>query len=123
MKKLLATAGILLATSALIPGQAAQAASHRIVWKGSIDDSAAIYVRGGRVWNEVLRGKKVERERSEVRSPLPYRPVHVFLLRHYGRGRIEILRQPRAWNNYTATLRIYDPQHGRGDYQLVLGWK
>ena len=122
MRKLIATGGILLAISAVAPGQA-QAAQHRIVWKGSVDDSAAVYVRGWRVWNEVLRGKKVEREHSDVRSPLPYRATNVFLLRHYGRGRIEILRQPRAWNNYTATLRIYDPQHGRGDYQLVLGWR
>ena len=122
MKKLFAMAGILLATSALAPGQA-QAAPHRIIWQGSVDDSVAVYVRGWSVWNQDLRGRKVEREYAVVRSPLPYRPTYVYLLRHYGRGRVEVVSQPRYRNGYTATVRIYDPQHGRSDYQFVLGWR
>jgi hypothetical protein len=33
------------------------------------------------------------------------------------------MEQPTAQNNYTAVLKIADPQTGRSDYKIAVSWE
>jgi hypothetical protein len=39
-----------------------------------------------------------------------------------GRGQIDLAEQPDEQNNYTAKVRIVDPQPGAGAYSFTLAW-
>ncbi len=92
-------------------------------WRGSVDDTANIYIQGGRIWAERTSGKGVHTDENRTFSTLPNGPSRVFILRAEGRGRIFVFQQPRRDNNYTAGIRIEDPQPGRGQYRFVLSFE
>ena len=53
---------------------------------------------------------------------MPRRPVNVTLQDVQGRGQIEIAEQPNDQNNFTAKVRIVDPQAGAGTYSFTMAW-
>ena len=89
-------------------------------WRGSVDDDTRIYIRAGRVESQVTSGSaprwraRVDRDRS-----LPRREgtVRVELLE--GRGRVHVVQQPSARNDYTAIVRVKDGQRGAGVYRFA----
>jgi hypothetical protein len=50
------------------------------------------------------------------------RPVHVWLSDVRGRGEVEVVREPNADDDYTAVVRIKDPQAGAAFYSFNLNW-
>jgi hypothetical protein len=57
-----------------------------------------------------------------VFEPLPERPVHVWLSQVHGRGSVRLIQEPSFENNYTAVVRLKDPQKGPEYYSFVLRW-
>ena len=39
-----------------------------------------------------------------------------------GRGQVELAEQPEPNNNYTAKIRVVDPEAGAGHYSFTLAW-
>ena len=92
-----------------------------IVWSGRVDDVMDIYFKHGRMWTKVVHGKEGD-SRAQFMTPLPDRNVRVFLDNRKGRGKISIRQQPNRRNNYTAIVRISDPNPNDDRYQFELQW-
>ncbi|GAB1342834.1 hypothetical protein [Gemmatimonas sp.] len=92
-------------------------------WSGRVDDVVEIRISGRRVDAITRSGQRVEDVNSNVRGGgLPSRAVSISIDRHSGRGNVQVVQQPSAWNNYTAVIRIYDPQGGASWYDFSAFW-
>jgi hypothetical protein len=91
-------------------------------WRGSVDDTVNISFRGMQTWETVVSGKGANDVHSHVFSALPAQTVNVMLSNIIGRGQVVLLQQPHRRNNYTAVVRIIDPQPGRSEYHFRLTW-
>ena len=92
-------------------------------WSGRVDDVVEIRISGRRVDAITRSGQRVEDVNSNVRgNGLPSRAVTISIDRHSGRGNVQVVQQPSAWNNYTAVIRIYDPQGGASWYDFSAFW-
>jgi hypothetical protein len=92
-------------------------------WSGRVDDVVEIRINGRRVDAITRSGRRVENVNSNVRGgALPSRDVTVSLDRHSGRGNVQVVQQPSSWNNYTAVIRIHDPQGGASFYDFSAFW-
>lgn len=113
----LALGATLLATAG-----AAQA-SGQIRWSGSVDDTVVVYVHGRDVRTETVSGKSASDVSTDIAGRIGRRPLSVSLRQGNGRGRIRLIQQPSASNDYTAAIRIRDSQPGRDHYSFVLDWQ
>jgi hypothetical protein len=89
-------------------------------WRGTVDDDTRIYIRAGRIESDVVSGRSASRrERVDRDHALPRRDgtVHIQLVE--GRGRVHVLQQPSARNNYTAIVRVKDAQAGADTYRFA----
>jgi hypothetical protein len=92
-------------------------------WSGRVDDVVELRLAGRRVEAITRSGRRVEDVNSAVRgSGLPARDLTLTIDRHSGRGNVQVVQQPSAWNNYTAVIRIYDPQGGSSYYDFSAYW-
>lgn len=90
------------------------------VWRGVVDDDMRVYVRAANVESRVISGDRNRREpRVDRNRPLPRRDgtLRVELLE--GRGRLQVLQQPSARNNWTAIIRLKDVQRGADSYRFA----
>ncbi len=92
-------------------------------WSGDVDDTTIITLHGDQVRDRAMRGKGVDDENVNLVGRLPHRPVFVTLRDRDGRGQVRIVEQPRPDNDFTAAVRIHDPQPGRGHYRFTLTWR
>lgn len=92
-------------------------------WSGTVDDTAVIYIHGADVRTTTTSGKSTSNVNVRDNGPLPRRPVTIFLEQQRGRGRVRIIQQPSPGNDYTAAVRVRDPQSGAGQYEFTLGWQ
>lgn len=101
------------------PNQAMNSAS----WSGDVDQAATVYFHGTRSWVDQVVGKPVTNIVSDFNPRLPTRHhVDVHLVDVHGRGSVSLIQQPTADNNYTAAVRVRDPEPGRGHYHFRLIW-
>jgi hypothetical protein len=91
-------------------------------WSGDVDGEVFVLLRGRQLFNTAVRGRAVSGQQFDVMTPLPRRPVTVTLQDIQGRGQVELVEQPDQNNNFTAKVRIVDPQNGSGQYSFTLGW-
>lgn len=92
-------------------------------WSGRVDDVVELRINGRNVTAITRSGRRVEDVNSNMRGAgLPNRDVTVTLDQQSGRGQVSVVQQPTAWNNYTAIIRIYDPQGGASFYDLTAFW-
>ena len=91
-------------------------------WTGDVDDTTLVYIHRGDVRTENRAGKAATNIDVRQFGYLPERPVSVFLRRAEGRGQVRIVRQPSPDNDFTAVVRIHDPQAGRAHYAFELAW-
>ena len=118
--KLLKLASVLAVAGALAMPLAAHAG--QLVWSGNVDDRATVTLHGRDVQTNTVSGKSVNDVNSQIFGRLPTdHPVFVSLDKR-GRGMVRIVQQPRPFNNFTAVVRIHDPQPGAGHYRLALNW-
>ena len=94
-----------------------------VSWSGDVDDTVTVSVHGTDVRTQTVSGKDVSNPSIQVVGRLPDRAVRVVLRRVNGRGDVRIVQQPNPRNNFTARVRIHDPQSGSSHYSFVLGWQ
>lgn len=118
--KIAALAAVCLAVA--IPAYAQQPGS--VSWSGDVDQGATIFIHSHHVWVDNVLGKSVENINVDIAADLPHdyaANVHLDDVR--GRGSVELIQQPTADNNYTASVRIRDPEPGRGHYHFRMEWQ
>jgi hypothetical protein len=91
-------------------------------WSGQVDDEVFVLLRGRQFFSTSVRGRTVYNQRTDITNPMPRRAVNVMLEDVQGRGRVEIAEQPDSSNNFTAKVRIVDPQAGAGAYSFTMAW-
>jgi hypothetical protein len=88
-------------------------------WTGDVDKTAVIRWRGGRAMLQNIEGDVARNVRADVAGVgLPDRDVNLRVVQREGRGNIIIEQQPSSGNNYTAVIRVNDPQAGYGHYDF-----
>ena len=93
-------------------------------WSGSVDNEVEIRLQGRRVDERVLSGGMIRDERSSVLGDgIPRRDAQVVITQAQGRGTVYVAQQPSAYNNYTAVIRVRDPQGGYGFYDFQVGYR
>ncbi len=97
-------------------------ADGRLDWSGDVDDRASVSIHGRDVRTQTISGKSVENANTQMFGRLPTeRPIFVNATKR-GRGSVRVVQQPGPDNNYTAVVRIHDPQPGAGHYRFRLEW-
>ena len=120
--KLLKLASALAVVGAMALPLAAHA-DGQLVWSGDVDDRAQITIHGRDVRTDTLSGKSVGNVNSQVFGRLPTDHPVFLALDKRGRGSVRVVQQPRPFNNFTAVVRIHDPQPGAGHYRFRLNWE
>jgi hypothetical protein len=88
-------------------------------WTGDVDKTTVIRWRGGRAMLQNVEGDVAKNVRADVAGVgLPDRDVTLRIVQREGRGNIIIEQQPSSGNNYTAVIRINDPDAGYGHYDF-----
>ncbi len=91
-------------------------------WQGRVDGTDIIRVQANRVMINHLQARPITNASFDMNSPLPRAAINVNLGNVQGRGTVELVEQPSASNNYTAAVRISDPQAGADFYSFELTW-
>ncbi len=92
-------------------------------WSGEVDAVAEIRIQGRRVEYVSRSGRSLYNVRFDVRGAgLPARDVPLDLRRFAGRGNVTISQYPRAWNGWTAVIKIDDSRGGTDAYDFDLRW-
>jgi hypothetical protein len=91
-------------------------------WSGRVDDVQEIRIRGRRTDSFAVSGGGASGVRSSVSGALPTRDVYVRVRQLDGRGRVRVVEQPSARNDYTAVLRVEDRDGGAGFYNFEASW-
>ena len=88
-------------------------------WTGDVDKTAVIRWRGDRAMLQNIAGDVARNVRADVAgSGLPARDVTLRVIQRQGRGNIIIEQQPSSGNNWTAVIRVNDPDGGYGHYDF-----
>jgi hypothetical protein len=91
-----------------------------LTWRGTVDDDTRIYLRAGRVDSRVISGSNVRmNERINRTRSLPRRQGQLRVTVQEGRGRVHVIQQPSAHNDYTAIVRVKDSPAGADRYRFV----
>jgi hypothetical protein len=88
-------------------------------WRGTVDDDARIYIRAARIESRTISGRAISRERVNRDHPLPKRDGTLRIQLVDGRGRVHVLQQPNARNDYTAIVRVKDAGYGADSYRFA----
>jgi len=114
---MLATALVLGAASVA----SAQQGQRVLRWNGQVDRAVDITIRGGQAYTS---GQDSRDRRGSVRVEmgLPRQDGQLSVRLLEGRGSAYVIQQPSASNNYTAVVRVQDPQAGVGQYRLETYW-
>ncbi|HYW49992.1 MAG TPA: hypothetical protein VE861_05265, partial [Gemmatimonadaceae bacterium] len=92
-------------------------------FSASVDDVAEIRIRGRRVEAYARSGRQLYDVRYDVRgASLPQYALPLDLRRMAGRGNVTIAQYPRAYNDWTAIIRIDDSRGGPDNYAFDLSW-
>jgi hypothetical protein len=118
MKKLIFST-LLLTTAALGNAQT----PGRVFWRGTVDDKVQLIVRADRVEENTISGQANPDGVFSFTTPLPEASVNVNVSKKKGRGKVRVIQQPTADNDFTAIIEIYDDGGGAREYQLDISWK
>jgi hypothetical protein len=129
----LLTAAAIAAISVSLSAQSAQTFQRRAVMKGSgdsgrgkctievvVDGAAEVEVRGDMGILRNLSGRPPQWRRFECNGVMPPNPAEFRFAGVDGRGRQELIRDPR--NGGGAVVRIEDPDNGSEGYTFDLFW-
>jgi len=98
--------------------------SGSFAFRGRVDDEVVFHIRGDVITAQVMQGRPVRLERFRFSQPLPTRRLREFELKQFdGRGTVELVQRPDSLNNYTAIVRVIDPERGDARYHFELHWR
>ena len=101
----------------------AQGRPGQVTWRGNVDDTIIVYVHRDSVTERTISGKDPQNIDVQFLGRLPHRPVTVMLSDWSGRGHVRIVQQPNPDNDFTAAVRVRDPQDGQSHYKFTLTWQ
>ena len=105
-------------------GALAADSANYLRWRGRVDGSDILRVRGRSVQVQHQTAQPIRDARYEFSAPLPSRDVRVWIDVRQGRGRVELQQEPFRGNNYTAVILLDDErQPGGADYEFYLYWE
>ncbi|MFN0087167.1 MAG: RICIN domain-containing protein [Blastocatellia bacterium] len=93
-----------------------------MTWRGRVDSEVLLEIRGSSVTQRRVSGRAYANGRPTFTSPLPARELDLRIQDRKVRGAVVIVEKPTAANNYTAIIRITDPDRGAADYEFELIW-
>lgn len=97
--------------------------SGQLEFRGRVDDAVDFYIRGDRLHALVKSGQLIKVERFRFTQPLPAVTLSsINVARKDGRGTVELIQRPDSTNDFTAIVRVIDPQSGSDRYHWVLSW-
>ncbi|HEY0428644.1 MAG TPA: hypothetical protein VGC76_12760 [Pyrinomonadaceae bacterium] len=123
MKKLAFAAAVLTAIILFGGSENARAQSGTMEWRGSVDDTVQVIVRGRNATTNTLSGSETNDDRASFNGRLPRDNTRVWVNKTNGRGRVYIVQQPNRRNNFTAIIQIVDNKGGRDRYSFTLSWE
>jgi len=91
-------------------------------WSGAVDDQVELRIQGRDVRALNVSGDGVRDVRSSMDGALPRRDVALHVDKHQGRGQVDVVQRPAAWNGYTAIIRVRDGRAGVGYYDFDVSW-
>ena len=93
-------------------------------FRGRVDGTVRIRIRGDRVLAESTGGRPLEVERFSFTQPVPSSRVgDMGVERKDGRGQVVLLERPWEGNHFMAVVEISDPKGGDDRYHFRLTWK
>jgi hypothetical protein len=93
-------------------------------WSGSVDGTVEIRLRRRDIDYRTLSGARPRNVRAEPSGAAINRAVSAVEVRSArGRGSVTVVQQPNARNDYTAIIRVRDPQGGFGSYDFDVIWR
>jgi hypothetical protein len=113
-----ASAQILQRRAAMVGGGAP--GSGKCTVEVVVDGAADVEIRGGNAILRNLSGQSPQWRRFECTSIMPANPANFRFAGVDGRGRQELVRDPR--NGGAAVVRIEDPDNGSEAYTFDLAW-
>jgi hypothetical protein len=125
MRLLRLTRASLFASVALVPLPlfATNAVERNLfTWSGVVDREVIIEVRGRDVYTSGSGQDASSAPRLRIAQSLPRVPGVIHVRLDNGRGEVTVLDNPSARNNFTARVRVRDPQGGADRYRLVVSF-
>ncbi|MGC2235153.1 MAG: hypothetical protein WA584_03265 [Pyrinomonadaceae bacterium] len=98
------------------------AQSGSMEWRGTVDDTVQVVIRGRNATTNTLSGSQTYDARTSFSDRLPRDNTRVSVSKTNGRGRVYVVQQPNRRNNYTAIVQIVDNKGGRDRYAFTLSW-
>jgi len=87
-----------------------------------VDGTATLEIRGDRAWLRTNQGERATWRRFDCNGILPRNPSDFRFRGIDGRGRQDLVRDPRS-NGGTAVVRIQDTAGGREGYTFDIEWR
>jgi hypothetical protein len=89
-----------------------------------VDDEVNIYVQGGQITVETVRGKPARDAGAECSQPMPKGDaLSNFKFKGIdGRGLVQLIEEPSEMNEWRAWIRIKDSKGGEETYLFRVGW-
>lgn len=87
-----------------------------------VDETAEVEVSGDMGHIRTLAGAPAHWVRMQCTAPMPRNPEEFRFRGIDGRGRVELIRDPRS-NRGAAVVRIVDTKGGRENYTFDLEWR
>lgn len=96
--------------------------SGRVTWRGRVDGTVGIRVSGDNVESADESGSGMSQVSVDMTGYLASRPGTVRVNKKNGRGSVYVLEQPNAQNDYTAVIRVFDPDRSDDFYEIDIEW-
>lgn len=91
-------------------------------WRGRVDIEVLLEIRGSTVTEKLVGGRSFNDGRYTFSAAMPAREMDVRINNIKVRGTVELVEKPTPSNNFTAIVRIRDPQRDAADYEFELIW-
>ncbi|MGB7068124.1 MAG: hypothetical protein WBD22_01395 [Pyrinomonadaceae bacterium] len=95
----------------------------RVFWHGTVDDKVQLVIRGVTVETRTVSGKKNPDGNYSFTAKLPTSPVTISAAIKDGRGKVTVLQQPSAENDFSAIVEISDEKGKDDDYLIDIFWR
>jgi hypothetical protein len=117
------TGGILTPSGGYLEPSGKLGQSSTMRWRGRVDGTVRVSVRGNRAWTTRVSGAPVSSENAQFGTALPRADVDVDVDKVSGRGDVDVVQQPSAQNGYTLVFEIEDDSAGADNYEIEVNWR
>jgi hypothetical protein len=123
MKKTLFAIAFLAAVMLFGGSQNTNAQSGSMEWRGTVDDTVQVIIRGRNATTNTVSGSQTYDARTTFNGRMPRDRTNVTVEKNNGRGKVYVVQQPNRRNNFTTIIQIVDNKGGRDQYSFTLYWE